>query len=107
MATEVAESFGGEVISTGTGLSSIGHFGKAVFRSEEVPNGKVWVHVQGPHNVMVTHLVTGNPDQREIDEAEQIVMSMAITADNPPMQRTGAAGIVSFFRKLLGRGSGR
>jgi len=25
---------------------------------------------------------------------------------NPPMQRTGAAGIVSFFRKLLGRGSG-
>jgi hypothetical protein len=26
---------------------------------------------------------------------------------NPPMQRTGAAGIGSFIRKLLGRGSGR
>lgn len=26
---------------------------------------------------------------------------------NPPMQRTGAAGIVSVIRKLLGRGSGR
>ena len=26
---------------------------------------------------------------------------------NPPMQRTGAAGIVSAVRKLLGRGSGR
>src|SRR5439155_22159114 len=26
---------------------------------------------------------------------------------NPPMQRTGAAGIVSVPRKLLGRGSGR
>ncbi len=25
----------------------------------------------------------------------------------PPMQRTGAAGIVSFVRTLLGRGSGR
>jgi hypothetical protein len=28
-------------------------------------------------------------------------------ADNPAMQRTGAAGILSFVRKLLGRGSGR
>ena len=27
--------------------------------------------------------------------------------DNPPMQRTGAASIVSLVRKLLGRGSGR
>ena len=27
--------------------------------------------------------------------------------DNPPMQRTGAAGIVSVIRTLLGRGSGR
>ena len=27
--------------------------------------------------------------------------------DNQPMQRTGAAGMVSFVRKLLGRGSGR
>jgi hypothetical protein len=26
--------------------------------------------------------------------------------DNPPMQRSGAAGIVSFVRRLLGRGSG-
>ena len=26
---------------------------------------------------------------------------------SPPMQRTGAAGIFSAFRKLLGRGSGR
>jgi hypothetical protein len=26
---------------------------------------------------------------------------------SPPMQRTGAAGIVSFVRRLLGRGSGR
>ena len=29
------------------------------------------------------------------------------SADKPPMRRTGAAGIVSFVRKLLGRGSGR
>ncbi len=29
------------------------------------------------------------------------------TVHNPPMQRTGAAGLFSFVRKLLGRGSGR
>ncbi len=104
MATQVAKSFDGELLSTSIGQSAIGRFGKVTFRSEKMPNGKVWVHTQGPHNVMVTHLVTGIPDQHELDEAEQIVMSMSIAADNQPLQQTEATGIVSKIRKWFWRG---
>ena len=50
------------------------------------------------HNGLTTFTVT-------VDEASGFAKVLE-ESHNPPMQRTGAAGLVSFVRKLLGRGPG-
>src|SRR5947209_1213454 len=53
---------------------------------------------------LVSMLETASIEQ---DFPESFTTWKLVGPDNPPMQRTGAAGIVSVVRNWLGRGSGR
>jgi len=93
---------------TRAGSCTIGRFGTAVFRCKDYGRVQAWYLSNGRDIITVTHIAGEDVDPIEVKEAQQIVEQLAIgRADNPPMQRAGAAGIFSGVRKWFGRGSGR
>lgn len=75
---------------------------KCRYCGSECPNS--WDVVQRLHD---PNMIVADGACVFSDRKEPYCVRIIGERDNPPMQRTGAAGIVSFVRKVLGRGSGR
>jgi hypothetical protein len=96
------------LLETGSGPCAIGRFGTAVFRCNDAPRVQAWYLTNGRDFITVTHICGDDVEAAELHEAQRIVEDLRIeTADDPPMQRTGAADILSRVGKWFGRGPGR
>jgi hypothetical protein len=71
----------GRLDESSGGACSSGHFGSAVFWSQEAPRLQIWWISNGLDFITVTHICPDTPDPTEVLEADRIVRSIEIVEE--------------------------
>lgn len=97
-----------KLLESYSGACAIGRFGTAVFRCKDAARVQAWYLSNGRDFINVTHICSEDVEPTEIREAQKIAEDLRIEpADEPSMQRSKAAGMLSRIGKWFGGGCGR